>query len=277
MPNATITLVSENTVQKGWEFIDNQGKKWWVAPEQKDSKESNAPVAEFIRTNLNKPAEYATWEKPDGTVRMIFGKAEEGKSGAKAAWRNTKEGALAEQSNMNRRTALMQAVELIQLLPSFEAWTEWADDFYRWLQAPFVGAAGGVGTPLSSSTEHVAPRTRTAALTPVPPEAGEGQPSEASDPSSAGAMHPQEGSDTVPSDEYGEGSTGGATEKVGEGPGGPDPTDSYDALVKLQARWLEKCGGSPVKALKAAREAFGVSTLADLSASELKALIEEAA
>jgi hypothetical protein len=58
------------------------------------------------------------------------------KKGAPApAYRNTKEGQATEQTAMNRRTALMQAVEYAGLYtdPGPLEWRGFADEMYRWL------------------------------------------------------------------------------------------------------------------------------------------------
>lgn len=86
-----------------------------------------------------------------------------GFGGGAAAWRNTKEGAHAEQERMDRRTALMQAVAITvepnQVLKK-------ADEFYSWLRSTSGAAPVAPATGAGSGSE---PPARTAA--PVPSSA----------------------------------------------------------------------------------------------------------
>jgi hypothetical protein len=59
-----------------------------------------------------------------------------GGGGGAAAFRNTKEGQAIEQERMDRRTALMQAVALVNAEPEEvrEEWKPVAEEFYEWLR-----------------------------------------------------------------------------------------------------------------------------------------------
>jgi hypothetical protein len=84
-----------------------------------------------------------------------------GFGGGAAAWRNTKEGAFAEQERMDRRTALMQAVTFHHGTSAEVAGI--ADEFYAWLRK----TAGGTATPAAGTGATAAGQAKPSTAPPV--------------------------------------------------------------------------------------------------------------
>lgn len=158
----TLTLVRAGKSQSGngWEVAD-ASRTFWL-PEKNKEGGSNEPVFQEILTLIDKPADYATYQTKTGSW-MIFGKAEPKKfGGGGGAWRNTKEGALFEQSMMNRRTALMTAKDLANKDTYLETVLLWSNTFYVWLQdvggsslPPIVGAGVAQRAEQAADALHV--------------------------------------------------------------------------------------------------------------------------
>jgi len=103
-----------------------------------------------------------------------------GGGGFAAAFRNTKEGQAIEQERMDRRTALMQAVEAWAALPDPNPGIEnYADAFYTWLRetaapGPSTSVAAGAGG-IPSSSSSPAPTTSQRGGWGEPQDGGGGQ------------------------------------------------------------------------------------------------------
>lgn len=139
MTNLTLTPTAITRKDSGWWTVIADGKEWGIPPEDRDTKVSNEAIAKEIEASIGKPIDLDAWEKPDGSTRMIFGKAKDKKGGGGAtAYRNTADGQRLEQANMNRRTALMTAKEVGERWDvTGTAVLDLANLFWDWLQAPF--------------------------------------------------------------------------------------------------------------------------------------------
>jgi len=175
-------------------FKDNTIKPVWT------------PDFELAQTLVGKPIP-ADWVRKDGEYGPQAFPPKKGGSGGAPAWRNTKEGFLAEQEGRqrwqqieeerkDRRTALMQAVIL---RPDTTGLVAVADELYRWLRSS--PAAGPAFTPTEGVATKGEGKQNPRGL--APNGDWDRQPSPAGDTSlaegEAAGKEPGEGSSSLPS------------------------------------------------------------------------------
>jgi len=152
---SNVTWVEQKGDKAGIMVMDD-GTKVWTPDKAKADELVGKPIpADWTQ----KQGEYGPQAFPPREKKSGFG-------GAPAAFRNTKEGQAVEQDAMNRRTALMQSVEMRH--PDNQAVAQVLDranKFYAWL------SGDGVVTPSSSSDKGEAPASPS---TPPPSQDGHG-------------------------------------------------------------------------------------------------------
>jgi hypothetical protein len=126
-------------------LVMDDGSRVWTPEKAKADELIGKPIPGDW---TQKQGEYGPQAFPPRERKGGFG------GGGAAAWRNTKEGAAAEQERMDRRTALMQAVAY-GATGNLQACKEVADSFYTWLRATAAGAGalplpGSLPAPASS-------------------------------------------------------------------------------------------------------------------------------
>lgn len=115
-------------------LVMDDGSRIWTPEKAKADELVGKPIPGDW---TQKQGEYGPQAFPPRERKGGFG------GGGAAAWRNTKEGAAAEQERMDRRTALMQAVARTE--GATEIVLDQADKMYAWLRA--TAGAGALPLP----------------------------------------------------------------------------------------------------------------------------------